>query len=191
MRQLHEALALRHSIAACAGFIVVFCASGALAQSEKKTVIQIKIDEKHDRLTPDLEQDIEWLHQVTITLSGKNAINEVGKNEFLGSPQHPASPGLQARLASEFERDSALGQSGGKVVWQVLGPKKLRRIWEGKQMISIYDIEISGANNCRIMVKNLLQKGFPYLIAKRAGTDREEHFSLPRLVSASCSIEST
>ena len=58
-------------------------------------------------------------------------------------------------------------------------------------MISIYDIDIDGANNCRIAIKYLLQKGFSYLIAKRAGTDKEEHFTLGRLVSASCSIESS
>ena len=84
----------------------------------------------------------------------------------------------------------ALGQSG-KVVWQVLGPKKLRRLGEGKQTISIFDIDIDSANNCHIAVKYLLQKGFSYLIAKRAGTGTEEHFTLPRLVSASCSIELT
>jgi len=190
-KQSGEALARPRAVAALAAFVLAFWAAGALAQSEKQTTIQIKIDEKHDRLTPDFEPDIEWLHESTITLSGKNAVGEVGKNTFLGSPLHPATPRLQARLASDFERGAALGQSGGKVVWQVLGPKKLRRIVEGKQTISIYDIDIDGANNCHIAVRYLLQKGFSYLIGKRAGTDTEEHFTLPRLVRASCSIEST
>jgi len=176
--------------AASAACAIAVSASGALAQFGKQTTIHIQIDEKHDRLTPDFEPDIEWLHEYTITLSGKNAVSEVGTNSFLGSPQHPATPGMKARLQSNFEKSVALGQTG-KVVWQVLGPSKLRRIGEGKQTISIYDVEIDNANNCRVTAKYLLQKGSTYLIAKRAGTDREEHFSLPRLVGASCSIGST
>lgn len=163
-------------------------ASAALAQSEKQTTIHIKEDEKHDRLTPDFEPDIEWLHELTVTLSGKNVVHEFGKQTFLGSPQHPATSQLLSRVNSNFERDLALG-GGGKVVWRVLGANKLRRIWEGKQVISIYDIDIDSANNCHIARKVLLQKGFSFSIGRRAGTDRNEHFSISRLVSITCSIE--
>lgn len=177
--------------AALVAFLLAVSASGAIAQSVKQTTIHISVDEKHDRLTPDFEPDIEWLHELTITLSGKNTVGEVGKNTFLGSPRHPATPRMQANLTSDFARDVALGRSDRKVVWQVLGSKKLRRIFEGKQTISIFDIDIDGSNNCHVAVKFLLQRGFTYLVARRAGTDNEEHFTLGRLVSATCTIEST
>jgi hypothetical protein len=188
----HRQISLRRFlfIAACC---LNFSASATAlhAQDVKDTILHIRIDEKHDRYTPDLETDIEWLHEYTVTLSGKNAVKEVQKETFLGGSQHPATPERQANLASSHEREASLGQGGGKVVWQVLGPKKLRRIVEGKQTITMFDIDIDRANNCHIAAKYLLQQGYSFLIAKRAGTGTEEHFSLPRLKSASCSIEST
>jgi hypothetical protein len=161
----------------------------AAAQSDKQTTIHIKEDEKHDRLTPDFEPDIEWLHELTVTLSGNNVVHESGNRTFLGSPRHPTSSLLQERFKNEFNRDVALGQDGGKVVWRVLGPNKLRRIWQGQQVISIFDISIDRDRNCHISRKVLLQKGFTFSIGLRAGTNTYEHFSAGRLVSITCSIE--
>jgi hypothetical protein len=171
--------------------VLVVWAPALHAQGEKQTVIHVSVDEKHDRLTPDIERDIEWVHEFTVTLSGKNAVSEVQKNTFAGSSQHPATPKRQAHLMSENERQAALGQNGGKVVWQVLGPKKLRRIGVQGQSIAIFDIDIDGGNNCHITVRYLQQTGFSDTIGIRAGTGTIEHFTLARLVSASCSIEAS
>jgi hypothetical protein len=165
-------------------------AVGVEAQ-EKPTIIHIKIDEKHDRLTPDIDRDIEWIHEYTVTLSAKNAISEVQQNIFAGSPEHPATPRRMAKLASDQQRELVLGQNNGKVQWQVMGPKKLRRIGAQGQSLAMFDISIDDQNNCHITVRYLKQLGFADTIGIRAGTNTLEHFSLSRLISASCDVTSS
>jgi hypothetical protein len=58
-KQSGQALARPRAGAALTAFVLAFGASGALAQSEKQTTIHVTVDEKHDRLTPDFEPDIE------------------------------------------------------------------------------------------------------------------------------------
>lgn len=169
---------------------LLFAASGAAAyaQADKQTVIQVQIDEKHDRLAPDPLQDVEWIVEYTITLTGKNKVTETQKNMVVGTAKGSVDPRRAASLNSTSQRDAELGQ-GGNVVWQVLGPRNLRRIATGKQFIVMFDIDIDQSNNCHIDAKYLRQSGFTDVIMKRADTGELAHFSLPRVVSASCSIE--
>jgi hypothetical protein len=172
-----------------AGLWIVLFAGGTAGQAqEKPTVIHIRIDEKHDRLTPDVDRDIEWIHEYTVTLSAKNAISEVQQNIFAGSPLHPATARRVATLASDQQRQLVLGQNNGKVEWQVLGPKKLRRIGAQGQSLAMFDISIDEQNNCHIAVRYLKQLGFADTIGIRAGTNTLEHFSLSRLINASCEV---
>jgi hypothetical protein len=188
---------LRRSAGAAglAGFFLLALAtilvSPALAQDQKSTIIRVQITEVHDRLTPDSETDIKWTHDFVITMSGKNSIAESQTNTFAGSPQHPATRRRVSNLTSQSDRETTLGRQEGKATWQVLGPKKLRRIWAGQQFIMLWEIEIGDNNNCSIDAKYLLQKGFPDTIGPRAGTGTMEHFSIQRIQSATCSIQAS
>lgn len=172
---------------------LLLAASGpiAYAQAEKQTVIHVEIDEKHDRLGPEPLQDVEWVHKFTITLTGQNKVTESQVNTPVGTARGPCNPARCAQLTSTYQRNAALGESDTKVVWQVLGPKKLRRIATGQQFIVMFDIEIDKSDNCHIDAKYLKQSGFVDVVMKRADTGEMTHFTLPRLVSASCSIQSS
>ncbi len=50
------------------------------------------------------------------------------------------------------------------------------------------DIEIFGENSCTVQIKYLLQKGYSDIINPRVDNGELAHFSLPKLVSAQCSI---
>jgi len=171
--------------------IFFFAGAASIEAQEKPTVIHIRIDEKHDRLTPDVERDIEWIHEYTITLSTKNSISEVQRNVFAGSSQHPATPQRVANLTSDQQRELVLGQNTGKIEWQVLGPKKLRRIGAQGQSLAAFDVSVDERNNCHITVRYLKQLGFVDTTGIRAGTNTLEHFALSRLISATCSVAST
>jgi hypothetical protein len=168
-----------------------FAAWGAVAhaQTEKATVIQIRFVERHDRLTPDVDRNIEWANEFTVTLTGKNNISETQTSTYRGSSHYPATNALVTRISHTDTRDTALGEGGEKFVWQVLGPRKLRRITTGIQFIMMIDVNIGEDNNCHTDVKYLKQKGFNDVIMKRAGTQNMEHFTIPHVVSASCSIQ--
>ncbi len=178
----------------CAALLsLLFVASGAAAyaQAEKQTVIQVQIDEMHDRLGPEPLRDVEWVQKFTITLTGNNKVTESQKSTPVGSAKGAPSARLAASLTQTSQRDAALGQNDAKVVWQVLGPRKLRRIATGTQFIVMFDIEIDQGDNCHIGAKYLLQRGFDDVVMKRADTGEMTHFTLPRVVSASCSIQSS
>jgi hypothetical protein len=177
--------------AALLSLLYVASGAAAYAQAEKQTVIQVQIDEKHDRLAPDPLQDVEWIVKYTITLTGKNKVTETQANTVVGSSKGQCDPAHCAYLNSTSQRDATLGESDTKVVWQVLGPRKLRRIGTGKQFIVMFDIDIDQSNNCHIDAKYLRQSGFTDVIMKRADTGEMAHFTLPRVVSASCSIQSS
>jgi hypothetical protein len=171
--------------------LAMILVSPVLAQGQKSTIIRVEIAEVHDRLTPDFEPDIKWTHNFVITMSGKNSIAESRTNTFAGSPQHPATQRRVSNLTSQSDRETTLGRQEGKATWQVLGPKKLRRIWAGQQFIMLWEIEIGDNNSCSIDAKYLLQKGFHDTIGRRAGTGTMEHFSIQRIQSATCSIQAS
>ena len=82
-----------------------------------------------------------------------------------------------------------MGDESGRVVWHVLGERKLQRIRVGDQFLTIMNIEIDSENRCQVEVKYLEQKGFTDVVIKRPDNGEMAHYTLPRLVSASCSIE--
>jgi hypothetical protein len=185
------ALDRRRLPAALLSLLFAATAAAAYAQAEKQTVIQVQIDEKHDRLGPEPLRDVEWVQKFTITLTGQNKVTESQANTVVGTAKGQCDPTRCAYLNSTSRRDAALGESDTKVVWQVLGPRKLRRIATGKQFIVMFDIDIDQSNNCRIDAKYLKQRGFDDVVMKRADTGEMTHFTLPRVVSASCSIQSS
>ena len=52
----------------------------------------------------------------------------------------------------------------------------------------ITDIQISGENACSVQIKYLLQKGYGDIVNTRADNGELAHFSLPKVVSAQCTI---
>jgi hypothetical protein len=158
--------------------VAIFYPSAPNAGSINNTVIQIDFVETHDRLTPDERPGIAAQHQIVATLSG----SRVSENNQLVINWRRGS------LVRQGQNRETLGDSSARAVWHVLGPHSLRRIFAGKQYLMMTDIEISGRNVCSVQIKYLLQKGYSDIINRRADNGELAHFSLPRVVSAQCSI---
>ena len=91
-------------------------------------------------------------------------------------------------FVKQGQNSEALGDNSARVVWHVLGPRQLRRIFAGRQFLMMMDIEILGENSCSVQIRCLLQKGYTDIITKRADNGEPAHFSLPKVVSSQCSI---
>ena len=148
------------------------------AESTSETVIQIDFVETHDRLAPDERPGIVAQHQIVATLSG-NRVSE--NNQTVINRRRVA-------LVRQGQNSEALGDNSARAVWRVLGPHALRRIFAGKQYLTMTDVEISGDKACSVQIKYLLQKGYNDIITTRADNGELAHFSLPKLVSAECTI---
>jgi hypothetical protein len=156
------------------------------AHAENRTVIRVTVVETKDRLPPDPLPGIERRHDLVATLSGKNQVSEKGDSVRIdagGAHKRHAPPPLSE------ENSAVMGDESGRVVWHVLGERKLQRIRVGDQFLTIMNIEIDSENRCQIEVKYLEQKGFTDVVIKRPDNGEMAHFTLPRLVSATCSIE--
>ena len=166
----------------------------APAPSGNSTVIHGEIDETHDRLPPDELLGIERSHIFTITLSGKNHVSETWTGARLDSGPRPGGQhghwGSRTMYRTIYNESSAtIGDNTGKVVWHVLGPRKLQRIFAGQQFLLMMNIEIDPDNTCHLDAKYLQQQGFTFIVHERADTGELAHFSLSRVVKATCSIE--
>ena len=144
-----------------------------------ETVIQIDFAETHDRLSPNERPGIIGQHQIVVTLSAGNQVSE--SNQTIVGRRNRS-------FVKQGQNNEALGDNSARVVWHVLGPHKLRRIFVGRQFLMMTDIEISGENSCSVQIKYLLQRGYSGIISKRADNGELAHFSLPKLVSSQCSI---
>ena len=152
--------------------------SASRSGSTSDTVIQIDFVETHDRLTPEERPGITAQHQIVATLSG----NRVNENN------HTVINRRRGSLVRQGQNSEALGDNSARAVWHVIGPHSLRRIFVGKQYLMMTDIEISDDKACAVQIKYLLQKGYSDLINTRADNGELAHFSLPKVVSAQCSI---
>jgi hypothetical protein len=165
-------------------------AAPAPTQSGKATVIHGEIDETHDRLPPDELLGIERAHIFTITLSGKNQVSETWTGARLDNGPRPVGMHRHAGGGSKYsESSSTIGDNTGRVVWHVLGEKKLQRIFAGQQFLLMMNIEIGPDNACHLDAKYLQQQGFTFIIHERADNGELAHFSLSRVVKATCTIE--
>jgi hypothetical protein len=159
--------------------LALSCSGQSKAASTGDTVIQIDFIETHDRLPPDERTGIVAQHQIVATLSG----SRVSENN-----QTVINTRRRGALVRHGQNNEALGDNSARAVWHVLGPHSLRRIFAGKQYLMMIDVEISGDKACGAQIKYLLQKGYNDIITTRADNGELAHFSLPRLVSAECSI---
>jgi hypothetical protein len=156
------------------------CPSASKSGSISDTVIQIDFVETHDRLTPDERPGIVAQHQIVATLSAGNRVSE--DNETVINRRRRGS------LVKQGENSEALGDNSARAVWHVLGPHSLRRIFAGKQYLMITEIETAGEKECAVQIRYLLQRGYTDIINTRADNGELAHFSLPKLISAQCSI---
>jgi hypothetical protein len=171
----------KHGFFVLAGVITALsCPITSKAQSTGDTVIQVDFVETHDRLAPDERPGIVAQHQIVATLSAGNRVSE--NNETVINRRRRGS------LVRQGQNSEALGDNSARAVWRVLGPHSLRRIFAGKQYLMVTDIQISGENGCNVQIKYLLQRGYSDIINRRADNGEPAHFSLPKLVSAQCSI---
>jgi hypothetical protein len=159
----------------------LFFPFGSKAESSGDTVIQIDFVETHDRLTPEERPGIVAQHQIVATLAASNQVSENNQTVVGGRRRR----GL---LIVQGQNSEALGDNSARAAWHVLGPHQLRRIFAGKQYLMLTDVEITGDNACNVQIKYLLQKGYSDIINKRADNGELAHFSLPKLISAQCSI---
>jgi hypothetical protein len=156
------------------------------AYAADRTVIRVTVVETKDRLPPDELRGIVRRHEMTVTLSGENRVSESNSSVRVGGGVGRKKRGPAALSG---ENSEAMGDESGHVVWHVLGERKLQRIRVGEQFLTMMNIEIDGDDHCHIEVKYLEQKGFTDVVIKRPDNGEMAHFSLPRLVSAACSIE--
>ena len=161
------------------GLATALAATALAAGSTGETVIQIDFAETHDRLPPDERPGIVAQHQIVATLSAGNRVSE-NNERIIGRRKRS--------LVRQAQNSEALGDNSAKVVWRVLGPHELRRIFAGRQFLMLTDVEISGDNSCSVQITYLLQKGYADYIAPRADNGELAHFSLPKVVSSQCSI---
>jgi hypothetical protein len=158
---------------------------------EQSTVIRGEFVEVHDFLSDDnapaspRTASVEWSHGFTMTLSGKNQVAEKwnGNRLRIGSKPSP--------LTSQDQSNGMTGQNAGHIVWHILEKNKLQRIYKGQHFLMIMDIEVSAGKECHVEVKYLKQTGFVSVVMKRIDTGTMANFSLPRVESASCTIEAT
>jgi hypothetical protein len=155
------------------------------------TVIKAEVEETHDRLTPDQEFGIQWVRVYVISLSGKNNVSETIRSRFMGSSSSTSRMSIKRHVSrgGEIQRSGLFGENDGQVVWHVVGEHKLQRIAIGKQYLMMMEITIDGGT-CQIDAKFLLQTGYTDVIMRRGGGE-EEHFTLPHVERASCTIESS
>jgi len=153
------------------------------AQSGKATVIRGEIVEVHDRLAPAEQSGIKRSHSFTITFSGKNHVSET----WLES-------GGGFRVFQD-EDSVTIGSNTEHVVWHVLSERKLQRLFSGQHFLMMMDIEIDAGKACHVEARYLKETGFDSIVMERRDsmapgvTGTMANFSLPRVESASCSIE--
>jgi hypothetical protein len=159
-------------------------------QSGKSTVIKGEFVEVRDRLSPAAQNGIRRRHTFTVTLSNTRHVDEA----WTDSAPDMTSQSLDRRAKrdrriSRQDSDSAtIGDGSQHVVWHVLGPQRLQRIFAGPHYLMMMEIEVSGSNACRLDARYLKQVGFESITLEQPnGTTAE--FSLPQVENASCTIE--
>ncbi len=167
------------SVLFAAALVSLLGAPAFAAGSAGDTVIEIDYIDTRDRLPPYEVRGIVVRNQVVATLSAANRVSE--ENEHI--VQAP-----KQTFVTSAHNGATLGDNSARVVWRVLGPHRLRRIFAGQQFIMLTDIEISGERACSVQIKYLLQKGYADMITRRADNGELGHFSLPKVLSSQCSI---
>jgi len=166
------------------------------AQSGKATVIRGEIVEVHDRLAPAEQSGIKRSHSFTITFSGKNHVSETwlesGGAPILDRRKRYSGGGFRV---FQDEDSVTIGSNTEHVVWHVLSERKLQRLFSGQHFLMMMDIEIDAGKACHVEARYLKETGFDSIVMERRDsmapgvTGTMANFSLPRVESASCSIE--
>lgn len=162
------------------------------------TVITGQFIESHDLLADSgdgsntVRAGIEWSHNFTIVLSGKNHVHERWNNVRSSGGMAAAPEGGKHKgahmVGNRGENNVTIGDASGRAVWHVLGDKKLQRIFPGQHFLLVMTINIGADNACNLEVKYLRQEGFT-TIEMSDSTGLMSRFSLPRVESQSCTIQ--
>jgi hypothetical protein len=154
-------------------------------QSGKSTVIKGEFVEVRDRLSPAAQSGIRRQHTFTVTMSNTHHVDE----EWTDSDTRGRTFGRRHPKITRQDADSAtIGDTSQHVVWHVLGPRKLQRIFAGQHYLMTIEIEVSESNACRLDVRYLKQVGFEAITLEQPNGTMAE-FSLPQVENASCAIE--
>jgi hypothetical protein len=163
-------------------------------QGGRSTIIHGEMVELHDRLAPAELRGIRRLHRFTVTLSGANHVSETWTNgrDNRGGGQRMrmrgGSRGQRIQVLQD-ENDGVIGDNSGHVVWHVLGPKKLQRIFVGEHFLMMVTIEIDSDNKCSLEAKYLQQTGFESITMLREDNAEPATYGLPHVEETSCTIE--
>jgi hypothetical protein len=167
------------------------------ASPPASTVIRGELVEVHDFLSDDNAPasppaaNVEWSHSFTITLAGRNKVDETWNSVRLRIGSKPSPLTSQDQNKGTLGGNGMIGQNSNHVVWHVLGINKLQRIFQGEHYLMMMDIDVSAGKACHVEIRYLRQTGFVSVVMKRIDTGSMAHFSLPRVESASCTIEAT
>jgi hypothetical protein len=162
--------------AALFGVVLIASAAGAQTQSNPTTVIHGQYRESHILMNSDNYKPIVWTNDFTVTLSGRNSIHE----EWHGVNQR--------NIETSNSGDLVLGSTAGSVTWRVIGPATIRKIVEYRQHTMVLTINTSADKTCKLDVEFKLKPGFTDMLMPRADNHELSHFTLPKLMDASCSI---
>jgi hypothetical protein len=148
-------------------------------------VISGTIVSTHDRLPPDDVTGIIIERQYSITISGKNAVEE----HWSSTPLRNARRELHLPVSST-DSQRALGEDGATVAWHVVGPNALQRISQGQQFIIVMRFQFDDRNKtCSLDTRFVEQKGFNSVVMRRADNGQLAKFTLDRVLSTTCTVE--
>jgi hypothetical protein len=152
-------------------FVTVVVAGGLCkAQSNNPVTITINYTRIHDRLGPDPRTGIHVRISATVTLSGKNTINE-----------------RWDRQASRYSRQSMGTSNLGSGSWRVASPNTLIRTQDEPHSRTTITVRVSG-DSCEAQVSASLKPGFTDFMFSRLDTGDMAPFSAPQFSDVSCSI---
>jgi len=149
------------------------------APAEADTTLTIEYVETHDRLDPDPKPGITVRHTLEATLSAGNHVVENDRREV---------GGRKRVFVAHGQNQGALGDNTAWATWRVIGPHQLERLFAGHGFLLKIDVETGPADACAVTVAYLLQAGFTSVMSRRADTGEPARISLPKVVSAQCSI---
>lgn len=153
----------------------------SLAAPQNETVITIDYQETHDRLDPDPRSGFLRDVEIEATLSPNGGMHDNFRKVWRGRKHRTEE--------AEKEHDEKLGDASSRVVWRVEGPHELQRLEVGRQFIVVVNVTIEPDGKCSVDVKYDLQKGYTDVIFRRRSTGELARFSLPKVLSSSCSIK--
>jgi hypothetical protein len=174
LRQLHMRKRMRTIVVA----IVLLVLPMAGANPSSAATIRVTYTTSVDRVRPDPKNGIIGHHSLTITLSGKNTVQEI-KDSRSGSSSH--------RSASNLTLGGGTDNEGGR--WRVASATQLVRRSDNPNGSRIVTITMTGQTSCQATVNIVLKPGFAVHTMRRLVSREFAYYSRAEVVDAACEVQ--